>query len=107
MYISITLVMFGTIVIDFRYPCLFFETAIFNIDIHDSTILVIFRTVVLAMDRFAGHIWDISNWSLFAILVIRFFCWSNLCLVIDDCRHDRGNMFQGFCLKSTIASCYN
>ena len=64
-------------------------------------LLVIFKTVVSAMDIFVGHTWDISNWSLFAILVIRLFCWSNLCLVTDDCRHDWGNMIQGFCLKST------
>ena len=38
-----------------------------------STTLVIFRTVVLAMDRFAGHIWNISHWTLFAILVTEFF----------------------------------
>ena len=44
-----------------------------DIDIHDSTILVIFRTVVLAMDRLAGHIWNISHWSLFVILVTGFF----------------------------------
>ena len=47
MYISTTLVMFGTVVIDFRYPCLFFETTIFNIDVHDSTIF--------------GHLWDSST----------------------------------------------
>ena len=49
-----------------------FDITMIDIYICDS-ILVIFKTVVLAMDRFAGHIWDISNWSLFALLVIRFF----------------------------------
>ena len=46
-YNSTTLVIFGTVVIVFRYPCLFSKTINFNIDIHDSTTLVILGTVVL------------------------------------------------------------
>ena len=49
-----------------------FDTTMIDIYICDS-ILVIFKTVVLAMDRFAGHIWNISHWSLFVILVTGFF----------------------------------
>ena len=55
------------------YPCLFSDTIMLDIDIHDSTILVILRTVVLAMDGFAGHIWNFSHWSLLVILVTGFF----------------------------------
>ena len=103
MYDRTTLVIFKTVevIIDILVGHTWDNNYIYMCIYTIELLLVIFKTVVSAMDIFFGHTWDISNWSLLAILVIRFFCWSNLCLVTDDCRHDWGTMIQGFSLKGT------